>query len=144
MSTGNQTTRHSASSNFTHIFNAAVEEYKKHSKQDIRTHPFATTFNACTTPDTILDVFRGQAQAFDRFREGEDKLIRWLNPTVQVLFTFSALLGEGIGLVSPEFLPRILFQLMSLSRFRPQRQYSQASAFFSRRVFRRISYRTFF
>lgn len=25
----------------------------------------------------------------------------WLDPTVRILFTFSATLGEGIGLVSP-------------------------------------------
>jgi hypothetical protein len=100
MSTSDQTTHPSASSNFTQIFDTAIDEYKKLTKQDLRTHPFAAALNFCTTPDSILDIFRTQAQAFDSFRKGDDKLMRWLNPTVEVLFTLSATLGEGIGLVS--------------------------------------------
>jgi hypothetical protein len=108
MSTSKQTTipsDSSSSSNFTRIFDTAVDEYKKLTKEDLRTHPFATAFHVCNTPDTILDVFRGQAQAFQRFRKGDEKLMKWLEPTVHVLFTLSATLGEGIGLVSPSFLP---------------------------------------
>jgi hypothetical protein len=101
MPPSDQITRHSASSNFIQIFNTAVEEYKELTKQDIRVHPFAATFNTCITPDAILDVFRGQAQAFDKFREGNDKLIRWLSPTVRALLAFSATLGEVIGQVRP-------------------------------------------
>jgi hypothetical protein len=111
MSSDNQTTCPSALvSNFTQIFNTAIDEYKKLTKEDPRTHPFAAAFNVCNTPDTILDVFRTQAQAFDRLREGDDKLMRWLNPTVQVLFTLSATLGEGISLVRPSFLPAFYSQ----------------------------------
>ena len=117
MSTRKQTTSPSNSSNFTKIFDTAVDEYKKLTKEDLRTHPFTTAFDICNTPDTILDVFRGQAQAFDSFRKGDDKLMRWLNPTVQVLFTLSATLGEGIGLVRTSFLPCILPQLLYLAIF---------------------------
>jgi len=130
MSTSNQiSSGSSTSSNFTPIFNAAVAEYKKRTKQDLHTHPFAAEFNACNTPDTILDVFRGQAQAFDRFREGDDKLMRWLNPTVQVLFTLSATLGEGIGLVRTSFLPCILPQLLYISHFHLLKRFSPVSVF---------------
>lgn len=107
MSTTKQTTSPSNSSNFTQIFDTAIDEYKKLTKEDLRTHPFATAFDVCNTPDTILDVFRGQAQAFHGFREGDEKLMKWLDPTVHLLFTLSATLGEGIGLVSPSFLPFI-------------------------------------
>jgi len=47
-----------------------------------------------------MNVFRTQAQTFDNFRKGNEKLLTWLDPIVHVLFTFSATLGEGIGLVS--------------------------------------------
>ena len=57
MSTSKQATSPSDSSNFTQIFDTAVDEYKKLTKEDLRTHPFATDFDVCTTPDTILDVF---------------------------------------------------------------------------------------
>jgi hypothetical protein len=107
MSTRKQTTSPSNSSNFTKIFDTAVDEYKKLTKEDLRTHPFTTAFDICNTPDTILDVFRGQAQAFHGFREGDEKLMKWLDPTVHLLFTLSATLGEGVGLVSPSFLPFI-------------------------------------
>jgi hypothetical protein len=102
-STRKQTTGPSDSSNFTQIFDTAVDEYKKLTKEDLRTHPFATAFGVCNTPDTILDVFRGQAQAFHGFREGDEKLMKWLDPTVHLLFTLSATLGEGIDLVSLSF-----------------------------------------
>lgn len=142
MSTSKQTTipsDSSSSSNFTRIFDTAVDEYKKLTKEDLRTHPFATAFHVCNTPDTILDVFRGQAQAFQRFRKGDEKLMKWLEPTVHVLFTLSATLGEGIGLVSPSFLPSISLQHLSLSHFLPQKQYSRVLAFFSECVYFLIS-----
>jgi hypothetical protein len=47
-----------------------------------------------------MNVFQKQAQAFDKFRKGNDKLMAWLTPIVNILFTFSGTLGEGIGLVS--------------------------------------------
>jgi len=100
MSTSNQTTHLSASaSNFTSIFDSAIDEYKRLTKKDLHTHPFAAVLDACKSPNTISDIFRTQAQAFDRFRRGNEKLMKWLNPTVHVLFTLSATLGEGIGLV---------------------------------------------
>jgi hypothetical protein len=99
MSTATQTTD-SSTSNFTAIFDAASQEYKTLTKQDLGTHPFAAALEGYNTPDAILGVFRKQAQAFDKVRKGEDKLMAWLTPIVNILFTFSATLGEGIGLVS--------------------------------------------
>jgi hypothetical protein len=91
-------------SNFTSIFDAALEEYKRLTGKNLHTHPFAAAFDVCNTPESILNVFQRQAQAFDVFHKGDDKLMIWLNPTVHVLFTLSATLGEGIGLVSLSFL----------------------------------------
>jgi hypothetical protein len=99
MSSVNQPTDLSIS-NFTSIFNAASNEYRKLTKQDLHAHPFAAVLDNCDSPDAILNVFRRQAQTFDEFRKGDDRLIKWLDPTVHILFTFSATLGEGIALVS--------------------------------------------
>jgi hypothetical protein len=99
MSTNNQTTDPSTS-NFTAIFDAASQEYKSLTKQDLGTHPFAAALEGHDSPDAILAIFRKQAQAFDKFRNDDDKLMAWLAPIVNILFTFSATLGEGIGLVS--------------------------------------------
>jgi hypothetical protein len=115
-------TNHTAdlsTANFTAIFDAASYEYKTLTKQDIETHPFAAAFENSNSPDSVMNIFRKQAQAFDKFRNGDDKLIAWLISIVNVLFTFSETLGEGIGLVSIQFfydistLRHLLSQLFS-------------------------------
>jgi len=86
--------------NFTAIFNAAATEYQRIAGKGLDTHPFAAQLDTCDSPEAVSAVFRVQAQAFSKFREGEEKLMTWLGPTVCILYTFSATLGEGIGLVS--------------------------------------------
>jgi hypothetical protein len=98
MSTRNQTADPSTS-NFTVIFDAASQEYKALTRQDLASHPFAAALQGHNSPDSILGVFRDQAQAFDKF-QGGDKLTASLTPIVNILFTFSETLGEGAGLVS--------------------------------------------
>jgi hypothetical protein len=100
MSARNQTSDPS-SSKFTAIFEVASNEYKTLTGQDLGTHPFAIALEGHNSPDSVLEVFRKQAQAFDKSRKGDDKLMAWLTPIVNILFMFSATLGEGIGLVRP-------------------------------------------
>ncbi|KAI0249042.1 hypothetical protein BJV78DRAFT_728446 [Lactifluus subvellereus] len=88
-------------SNFISIFDAASNEYKKLTKQDLRTHPLADQIHNCDSPDAVLVLFQRQAEAFDEFCKGDDRLMKWLDPTVHILFTFSATLGEGIALPFP-------------------------------------------
>jgi hypothetical protein len=118
MSATNQATDLSTA-NFTTIFDAASNEYKTLTKQDLETHPFAAAFENSNSPDSVMNIFRKQAKAFDEFRNGDDKLIAWLTPIVNILFTFSGTLGEGVGLVSIQFfhdisaLRHLLSQLFS-------------------------------
>ena len=107
MSTNNQTTDLSTA-NFTAIFDAASNEYKSLTKQDLETHPFAAAFENSDSPDSVMNAFRKQSRAFDKFRKGDDKLIAWLTPIVNILFIFSGTLGEGIGIVSNQ--PFIIYQ----------------------------------
>jgi hypothetical protein len=88
-----------SASNFNAIFEASLIRYKSLTGQDLRTHPFAAAFDSINSPDSILKVFRKQAEALNKFRKRDDKLMAWLTPIVNILFTFSATLGEGIGLV---------------------------------------------
>jgi len=89
-----------SAANFTAIFDAASDEYKSLTGQDLGSHPFAAAFEKSNSPNSVLDVFRKQAQVFDKFCKGDDKLMAWLTPIVNILFAFSGTLGEGIGLVS--------------------------------------------
>ena len=89
-----------SAANFTAIFDAASNEYKTLTGQDLGSHPFAAAFENTNSLNSVLDIFRKQAQDLDRFRKGDDKLMAWLTPIVHIIFTFSGTLGEGIGLVS--------------------------------------------
>ena len=94
-------TTHSSATNFAAIFEAASNNYKSLTGQDLRTHPLAADLESNNdSPDSILAVFRNQAHALDKFRKDDDKLIKSLTPIVNILFTFSTTAGADIGLVS--------------------------------------------
>ena len=98
MSTSSQTTN--ASTNFTAIFEAASNKYKTLTGKDLLAHPLATELESRNnSPDSILGVLRKRAQALDKFRNGDDKLMKYLTPIVNILFTFSTTAGADIGLV---------------------------------------------
>jgi hypothetical protein len=85
----------SASSNFQQIFDNALNAYKKRTRNDLLTHPLADRFEACESPDHVLAMLQEQVQGLN---ESQSQLnTRWLNPTVNVLRSFSATLG-GVGL----------------------------------------------
>ncbi|KAH9055848.1 hypothetical protein EDB83DRAFT_2552630, partial [Lactarius deliciosus] len=90
-----------SSTDFGIIFGAALEAYKKQTKKDVTSHPLATQLQSCDSPSSILAILRAQVQAFDQSRSADEKLTKWLDPTVHVLYAFSATLGEGVGLVFP-------------------------------------------
>ncbi|KAH9021650.1 hypothetical protein EDB83DRAFT_90279 [Lactarius deliciosus] len=60
---------------------------------------FHASLRACDSSAAILTVLQDQVQEFEQSRSVDERLTRWLDPTVNVLYAFSATLGEGIGLV---------------------------------------------
>jgi len=89
----------SSSSNFQLIFNNALKVYEKRTKKDLLAHPLAAQLQACESPSAILSILQQQVQDIDQSRNSNDGWTKWLNPTVNVLYAFSATLGEGVGLV---------------------------------------------
>jgi hypothetical protein len=87
-----------SSSNFQLIIYNALEAYKKRTKNDLLAHPLAPQLQACDSPGAILAILQQQAQGMDQSRS-DDRWTKWLDPTVNVLFAFSATLGTGVGLV---------------------------------------------
>ena len=66
-------------------------------RKDLRTHPLMTQLQACNSPTDILAVLLNQVQQVER---GDDKLTRWLSPTVNVLYAFAGVLNASVGSVS--------------------------------------------
>jgi len=90
-----------SSSNYQPIFDNAIEAYKKKTKKDLCSHPLLDKLQNCDSPDAVLNVLYEQIPGFDQSRGTDDKVAKWLNPTVNVLCTFSGVVGGGIGLASP-------------------------------------------
>jgi hypothetical protein len=88
-----------SSPNFQLIFNNALKEYEKRTKSDLLAHPLAAQLQACDSPSAILAVIHQQLEGLHLSQMGYEKLTKWLNPTVNILYAFSATLGEGVGLV---------------------------------------------
>ncbi|KAH9988615.1 hypothetical protein BJV77DRAFT_732211 [Russula vinacea] len=88
-------------SNFVSIFNAALETYKRKTKKDLASHPLLPTLQSCDSPEAVLTVLREQIPAFSQSQDGDDALTKWVTPTVNVLYAFSATLGQGVGLAFP-------------------------------------------
>ena len=98
-------------SNFASIFNASLESYKRKTKNDLPSHPLLPTLQSCQSPEAVLTVFREQVPAFSQSQNRDDGLTKWVTPTVNVLYSFSGTIGQGVGLVNiktfcrGEFLP---------------------------------------
>ena len=84
---------------FETIFAAALKTYNKQTKKDIVSHPLAAQIQSCDSSSAILAVLRTQVQIFDQSQSADEKLTKWLDPTVNVLFAFSTTLGNGVGVV---------------------------------------------
>ncbi len=86
-----------SSPNFQLVLNNALKAYEKQTKHDLLSHPLTAQLQACQSPSSILIVLQQQVQQLNQ-SAGDDKLTKWLDPTVNVLYAFSETLGEGINL----------------------------------------------
>ena len=100
----------SSIANFQTNFEKALEQYKKKTGKDLTAHPLAAQIKGCHSPETILTVLEGKANELNRSQSSDERLTKWLNPTVNILNALSAILGQGAGSVSdknklPRYLP---------------------------------------
>ena len=100
-----QTTSSSESSlYFQSVFNTALEAYENKTKNKLLTHPLATQLQSCNSPAAVLSMLQELIPQFDQRHRSDERLRSWLNPTVDVLFSFSAVIGEGVGFVGLSYL----------------------------------------
>ncbi|KAH9968556.1 hypothetical protein BJV74DRAFT_889846 [Russula compacta] len=97
MSTPNPST---SRSNVDSIFISAFQAYKKKTRKDITSHPLATELQTCGSPDAILALLRRQIPSSSQSQSENERFTKWLTPTVNVVYSFSATLCGSAGLVN--------------------------------------------
>jgi hypothetical protein len=113
-----------SSSNFQLIFNNALKAYKRRTKKDLLAHPLAAELQTCNSHSSILIVLQQQVQKLNQSQSSDERLTKWLDPTVKVLYTLSETLGEGVSLVCPAMskCPRSGFSYLFYRCSRPRRR----------------------
>jgi hypothetical protein len=84
-------------STFKSMLDAALIKYKNKTGEDLQAIWLASELQTCESVDSVLDLLRDQAKALDR--SDDQRLMRWIDPLVHVLSTFSDALGDGVSLV---------------------------------------------
>jgi hypothetical protein len=105
-----------SSNNFQFIFNNALKAYERRTKKDILLHPLAAQLQTCDSHSSILTVLQQQVQELNQSQSSDERLTKWLDPTVKVLYTLSETLGEGVSLVCPRYrsVPRSLLSILQV------------------------------
>ena len=94
-----------SSSKFQQIFDNALKEYRTRTKEDLLNHPLAAQLQACNSSSGIRAVLHQQVQELNRSQSADERLTKWLDPTVNILCSLSNVLGEGVSLVHSTTLP---------------------------------------
>ena len=93
------TTTGDVSSRFQALFQAALKSYEKQTKADLHAHPLVSQLQSCDSTASIVAILQDQLRDLDKSRSGGERLIKWLNPTVNVLLAFSVSITRGVSLV---------------------------------------------
>ena len=87
--------------NYQTIFDNALQVYKRKTRRDLSSNPLFHRLESCGSPDDFITILRQQIPEFDQSAGGssDDRLTRWLDPTVKVINAFSATIGGPVALV---------------------------------------------
>ena len=86
-----------SSNNFQVIFNNALKAYERRTKKDLLLHPLAAQLQICDSHSSILIVLQQQVQELNQSCTNDERLTKWLDPPVNVLYALSGALGEGVA-----------------------------------------------
>ncbi|KAN0129377.1 hypothetical protein V8E53_012861 [Lactarius tabidus] len=84
---------------FQAIFQGALKSYRKQTKKDLLTHPLTSQLQSCESTTDILNILNDRVREFEEKSDGDERLTKWLGPTVNVLNAFSAAVSGGVSLV---------------------------------------------
>jgi len=69
--------------------------------QDLCSYSLLSKLETCDSPDTVLIALQQKIPAFiEPGSSDNNKLTKWLDPTIKVLIAFSSIIGGGVNLVS--------------------------------------------
>ena len=85
-------------SDFKSILDEALRKYKEKTGNRLFDDPLADKLQRCNSIDTLKAIFQSQAEAFQS-KGGDEKLMNFIGPTVNVLCTFFYTLGRVAGIV---------------------------------------------
>jgi hypothetical protein len=76
----------------------ALGLYKRKTGKELLDHPLATELKQCSSVDAIIEILQGQASAFQRFRDSDRRVMKWISPIVDVLYKLcDTLRGDAQG-----------------------------------------------
>ncbi|KAH8991189.1 hypothetical protein EDB92DRAFT_682783 [Lactarius akahatsu] len=90
------------------ILDVALNEYRKNTGKDLLSHPLAIELQRCDSveSDGILAILQRQANTFEKqCKDGNRGLMKWIRSSVYILYSFSAIIGDGVGLMFPPAKP---------------------------------------
>jgi len=90
----------SSTSSYQVIFDDVLKTYKNKTGNDLPSDPLIRRLESCNSPDAVLDLLRGQIPGFNQSGSSHDQSMKWLDPTVNVLYAFSSTIGGAVSLVS--------------------------------------------
>jgi hypothetical protein len=85
---------------YRYIFDNALKVYEEKTGKNLASNPLLRRLKTCDSPDDILVILRQQIPRICPSGSGDDGLTRWLNPTVNVIHSFSEATGRAVGQVS--------------------------------------------
>ena len=103
----------STRTNYQSIFDNALQEYKKKTGKDLSSNPLFHRLQSCDSPDDTITILRQQIPRLDQSTSSssDDRLTRWLDPTVKVINAFSETIGGAVALVGPTALGQLALNL---------------------------------
>ena len=103
------------------ILDAALSEYKEKTGGGLLEHPLAKEVKKCDSIGAISAILQGKAREFQQFKDGDQRLMKWIDPMVETLSTFSETLGGVASIVRPKYPVRshLKYILMLLCRRSP-------------------------
>ena len=96
------------------IFEASLKEYEKRTEISLLTHPLMAQLQDCNSPADILVVLRSQVAQSKQTTSSEDKLMKWLDPIINVLSASSHVINACVGLVN---LIQVIFLQFNLKSY---------------------------